>query len=79
MAIRVALQHRTEYRYDRRIALGPQVVRLRPCIHARTPIHSFSMEVEPGDQFLNWQQDANGNFLGRLVFPRKNRRIFGGY
>jgi hypothetical protein len=42
MSIHVALNHVTTYRYDRRVALGPQVVRLRPAPHCRTPILSYS-------------------------------------
>ena len=43
MSIRVALNHETHYRYDRLVTLLPQVVRLRPAPHCRTPILSYSL------------------------------------
>ncbi|HET7031597.1 MAG TPA: transglutaminase N-terminal domain-containing protein, partial [Casimicrobiaceae bacterium] len=36
MAIRVALQHRTTYRFDRRVNLSPHEIRLRPAPHCRS-------------------------------------------
>ncbi len=75
MAIRVALHHRTTYRYDRTVELSPHVVRLRPAPHCRTPILSYSLTVLPESHFLNWQQDPQSNYLARLVFPEPTRTL----
>ena len=71
MAIRVALSHRTTYRFDRHVAIGPHEIRLRPAPHCRTPILSYSLNVKPESHFLNWQQDPYGNWVARLVFPER--------
>src|SRR5882724_2217310 len=75
MAIRVALNHKTSYRYPKPVWLSPQVLRLRPAPHCRTPVLSYSLSVSPKDHFINWQQDPYSNRLARLVFPKKTREF----
>ena len=71
MGIQVALNHRTQYRYEKAISLGPQVIQLRPALHCRTPILSYSLEVTPSEHILNWQLDPHNNRQARLLFPQK--------
>ena len=75
MSIHAALTHRTAYTYNKLIGMGPQIVRLRPAPHSRTQVLSYSLKITPEQHFLNWQQDAFGNFLARIVIPEKTEEF----
>lgn len=67
MAIIIAIRHTTCYTYDRLINMAPHIIRLKPAPHSRTKIHSYSLNIEPKEHFINWQQDAFGNYQARIV------------
>ncbi len=75
MAIHIALHHKTHYKYDRLVTLGPQTVRLRPAPHARARILSYSLTVKPEKHFINWVQDPQANYAARLVFEQPTREF----
>jgi len=75
MSIHVALHHRSRYRYHRPVAHGPHAIRLRPAPHARPRILGYSLRIVPEQHCLNWQQDAFGNYLARVVIPEPCREF----
>jgi len=75
MAIKVAINHKTTYSYDRLVTLSPHVFRLRPASHSRTAIEAYSFKVSPKNHFINWQQDPFGNYQARVVFPEQTKEL----
>ena len=69
MGIRVALHHKTVYQYDRPVTLSPQVVRLRPAPHSRTPVHSYSLRIEPAEPLHQLAAGSAGQLPGPAGVP----------
>jgi transglutaminase-like putative cysteine protease len=62
------LRHSTIYVYDRLVALGPHVIRLRPAPGTGGRVVAYSLRVTPKPVSLHWQLDAHGNWLARALF-----------
>ena len=75
MAIRVAINHKTTYSYDRPVSLSPHIFRLRPAAHSRTNVEAYSFKITPKEHYINWQQDPFGNYQARVVFPEKTTEL----
>ena len=75
MGILIALQHRSQYAYDRPIQLGPQILRLRPAPHDRSQIRQYALQVTPAEHHLYWFQDPFANHLARVLLPQPTREF----
>lgn len=70
MSTKVAIEHRTTYRFDRKVDIGPHLVRLRPAPHTRTPVEAYSLDISPAGHSVHWQTDPYGNMVARIVFAQ---------
>lgn len=71
----LALRHVSHYRYDRAVALGPQLIRLRPAPHSRNRVLSYSLAIAPPEHAVSWQFDAFGNHQARVLFARRTTEL----
>lgn len=69
MSTRIALNHRIDSRFNRRVQLSTHWLRLRPAPHVRDRIEAYSLKIDAEPNFLNWVRDPYENFLARLDLP----------
>lgn len=75
MPIKVALTHKTLYKFDRQVTLSPHLIRLRPAPHTQTSIKAYTLKVNPANHFINWQQDPFGNYVSKVTFKEKTDHL----
>ncbi|MBK9029872.1 MAG: transglutaminase family protein [Myxococcales bacterium] len=64
--MRLLVRHRSRYRYPAPAALGPHVIRLRPCDHVRAGVETYQLTIA-GPHQLHWQRDPHGNHVARVT------------
>lgn len=73
--MRFRVVHRTEYSYDRPIALGPHIVRLRPRGDGTLHLLAHDLKVEPAPVGRSDGLDLNGNDATHLWFSGTTTRL----
>lgn len=73
--MRLAIKHRTEYRYSRPVFLEPLTLRLRPrCDVSQTP-HAYDIEVNPVPAGIGHCLDLDGNNIDTVWFDGLHERL----
>lgn len=67
--MRLLVQHKSHYAFDRPASLGPHKVRLRPANHARAHVETYALRI-PQPCSVRWQQDPYGNHVAEVSFRR---------
>lgn len=75
MSRRIRLSHLTRYGFDRKVKLGPHIVRLKPAPQARARILDYRLTVAPSDHVMTWHTDPFGNAFARLIFADATDRL----
>ncbi len=65
--VRIAVDHLTEYRYDRPVGFGEHSLYLRPRESQTLRVESFALECEPAGK-LRWVRDCFNNIVGVVGF-----------
>ena len=60
---------------EKAVSLGPQIIQLRPALHCRTLILSYSLDITPPDHLLIWQLDASSNQQAWVLLSEEGERI----
>jgi len=71
----IRLDHATHYRFDRKVRLGPHLIRLRPAPQARAMVRRYGLSVRPIEHVLTWHHDPFGNAFARAVFAEPADRL----
>jgi transglutaminase-like putative cysteine protease len=64
----VTIHHRTTYRFDHPVRLGPHQIRLHPAPTVRARLLSYALTIQPEPGTLHWNYDPLANRIARASF-----------
>jgi transglutaminase-like putative cysteine protease len=73
--MRFQIDHVTRYRYERRVFLGPQVLRLTPRTDANQRLLQFELRIDPEPAGRTDLVDLDGNTTTSIWFPDRVDRL----
>lgn len=73
--MRIELEHRTAFRYDRLVFLEPLDIRLRPRSDATQRLVIFELAIDPSPAGLSENEDLYGNEVARAWFEGTHERL----
>ncbi|MBI3546770.1 MAG: transglutaminase family protein [Gammaproteobacteria bacterium] len=73
--MRLAIEHRTEYRYSRAVFLEPLTLRLRPRCDITQSLHSYNIVMDPKPSGIGQCVDLDGNSSHTVWFDGLHERL----
>lgn len=72
--MRLSIDYRAVYAYEKPVSLSPHVVRLFPrdVLHARVEVFDFA--TNPGAE-IHWRRDLFDNLVARCFYPREEKEL----
>lgn len=72
--MKLTIEYRAEYRYERRVSLSPHVVRLFPRDALQARVLSLDFATNKSGS-VNWRHDLFDNAVAQCFYPREDDRL----
>ena len=71
----INITHITHYSYDRPVTLGPQWIRLKPNGYDSNELKSYTLNINPDPDSVDWFTDVHGNQIANVTFKEPTNEL----